>query len=242
MTYPPAVPAPNTVRVRLPITGRAAFLLKRIGDVFVRPRRLFEHLREEPSWLGPLVVTVFAGILAIVLLPDQVFVEAMEGARTRRGEAVTITSEPAVVALWERIRLSLGVAVTHPLKATMLAGALTLLFGRLLKWPAGFWHYLSITTHALLISALGALIMVPLQIAHRDPSLHASPALLAPNLEPVSIAGRILAGVDVFTLWMVAVLAIGVAIANTRRSSGVPVTVLVGMYLVTVVTLAALSG
>jgi hypothetical protein len=243
MTHTPAVTAPaGTAELRPDVGRRFTLLLWRIGGVFARPRRLFEQLREDPSWLGPLLVTVIAGILAIVLLPDRVFVEAMEGARTRRGDAVLITTDPAVVAMWERIRLSLGVAVTHPLKAVMLAGMLTLLFGRLLRWPAGFWHYLSITTHAMLISALGALLVLPLQIARADPSLHPSTAWLVPGIEPATSAGRALGAVDLFTLWMVVVLAVGVAVANARRSSGVPVTVLVGIYLATVVGLAVVTG
>jgi hypothetical protein len=210
-------------------------------DVFVRPIRLFEQLRREPAWTLPLLTAIAVGILVIVLLPDQVFVDSMQGATTRRGVPVTITSDPDVIARWERIRLSLGVFVTHPVKALMLGGFLTLVFGKLLGGAGGFREHFAIAAHVLLISALGALLALPFQVSNADPSWQPSLALLLPNLATLGVIGRVLVLVNPFTLWMLVTAAIGVAVVN-RRSAALPVGLLLGLYLAVLTAIAAIQA
>jgi hypothetical protein len=239
MAYDSALHAPAGVSPEAPVGPPLA---QRVAGVFVSPAALFETLRHRPAWIGPLAISIAVGIAVIVLLPDQVLYQGMEGATARRGkELAEITSDPATVALWERLRLSMGVLFTQPVKAWLLAGALMLGFGRLLRGSAGFWHYLAVTTHALLISALGALVVLPLQVARADASIAPSLALLLPGVERFGTLGQVLAGINPFTVWMLAVMALGVATLN-RRSPAVPTAVLLGIYLLGVVGFAALAG
>jgi hypothetical protein len=242
MSIQPAADTPNATAAHLPPAGPAPLSLsRRIAALFVRPDRLFEDLRAHPVWIGPLLIAIGVGILVIVGLPDSVFVESMQGATTRRGELVEITSEPAVVAMWERIRLSLGVAATHPLKALMLAGVLMLAFRTIGGGQAEFRHYFALAAHVLLISAAGALVMLPFQIAAVDPGLSATPALALPDLAAYGFVGRMLSVIDVFTVWMLTVAAIGAGVIN-RRSAAVPLALLLGAYLLGIVAVAAVAG
>jgi hypothetical protein len=217
-------------------------LAQRVVGVFLSPAKVFDHLRQRPEWVGPLLISIAVGILVIVLLPDQVLYHGLDGATARRGkELAEITSDPATVAFWERLRLSMGVLFTQPVKAWLLAGALMLGFGRLLGGAVAFWNYLSLTTHALLISALGALSVLPIQIARADASISPSVALLLPGLERFGTPGQVLAAINPFTVWMLLIMAAGVAVMN-RRSPAPPAAVLVGMYLATVVAMVTLTG
>jgi hypothetical protein len=218
-----------------------ALELRQMLEIFVRPTQLLERLRDRPAWSAALLTSIGLGILVIVLLPDQVFVDSMQGATTRRGQPVAITSEPSVVAMWERLRLSLGVLVTHPVKAIMLAGLVTLLFGRLLGGTSEFRQHFAATTHALLISALGALVALPLQVLHADPAWQPSLGVVLPGLASLGVAGLALAMVNPFTVWMLLVLAVGVAVMD-RRSRGAPVLILLGAYAAALLGIAALQG
>jgi hypothetical protein len=242
MSLEPAWSTAALTAPRRPTAEDASLSLsRRVGALFLHPVRLFEELRAHPSWLGPLLMAIAIGILVIVALPDSIFVESMQGATTRRGELVEITSEPAVVALWERIRLSLGVAATHPLKALMLAGFLMLVFGKLGRGVAEFRHYFAVAAHVLLISAVGALVMLPFQRAALDSGLFASLALVMPDLASYGFGGRLLAALDLFTAWMLVVAAVGVAVVN-RRSPALPLAVLLGSYVLVLAIIAGAAG
>jgi hypothetical protein len=242
MSYESALHTSSPLAAPDPTDPRPLPLGRRVAAVFFRPVRLFEHLRERPEWMGPLLIAIGVGILAIVLLPDPVFVEAMQGATTRRGDPVTITSAPEVVALWERLRLSLGVAVTHPLKLLLIAGFLTLVFRTLLGGPAAFRHYLSVSAHVLLISALGALLALPLQRATVDAGTQLSLGLLFPGLAASGLPGSLLAAVNPFTVWMLVVMAVGVGVVNRRRSPLVPLLFLLGIYFAGLTAVTLLTG
>lgn len=213
---------------------------RRFGRLLVSPHRLFAELRERPAWLAPVLATTLVGILAIVLLPDQVFVDGMEGATTRRGEPVPITSDPAVVALWERLRLSLGVAVTTPVKILLFAGLLSIVFGRRAEGPE-FRHFFALGAHVWLISALGALLALGAQLASGDATLQPTLALAWPALAEAGAVGRLIAAVNPFTAWMLAVAGLGVG-ALTRRPGRLPVAVLLGVYATTLAALVAMGA
>jgi hypothetical protein len=236
LSAPAGLPAADVRHNALP-------LAQRVRDVFIAPVRLSEHLRDRPEWMGPLLLSVAIGVLTIILLPDQVLYDGMAGATSRRGkELAEITSDPATVALWERLRLSMGVIFTQPVKAWLVAGALMLGLGRLFGGATPFWHYLAVTTHALLISALGALCVLPLQIARMDGSVEPTLALLVPGMERFGALGQVLASINPFTVWMLAVLAIGVATLERRRSPALPLGILLGVYGAVLIGITVLTG
>jgi hypothetical protein len=219
-------------------SGGAAAAAVGMLAVFHRPRPLFRRLREHPTWLAPMVAAIAVGILAIVALPDAVFVEGMQGATTRRGAPVDITSAPDVVARWERMRLSLGAAFTLPVKALMLSGLLLAAFSRIGGGTADLSRYFAATSHTLLIGALGALVALALQLATGDPTAATDLAAAVPGLSGLGMPGRALGLVNPFTVWMLAVLGIGVAELN-RRPAAAPIALLVGGY---AALLAVLAG
>jgi hypothetical protein len=93
----------------------------------------------------------------------------------------------------------------------------------------------------LLISAVGALVMLPFQRAALDPGLFASLALVMPDLASYGFGGRLLAALDLFTAWMLAVAAVGVAVVN-RRSPALPLAVLLGSYVLVLAIIAGAAG
>jgi len=241
MSFESALNAPGSAAPSHASAAAPPALAQRVADLFVRPSRLFEQLRATPVWAGPVAISIAVGILAIVAFPDAVFFESMQGATTRRGDPVAITSDPSVVALWERLRLSLGVLVTTPAKMLLLAAFLTMFFGRSRGGQADFRHFFALSAHVWLISAAGALLVLPFQLAAADPGIQLSAALLVPGLPALGAIGRAVAAIDPFTVWMLVVAGFGVAALDRRRARG-PLLVLLGTYAAIIAALVGLGA
>jgi hypothetical protein len=215
-------------------------LHRRVLDTFVSPGRLFASFGESPPWAATLAIAVILAAAAVLLIPEQIFVDQMENAVNRRGQPVEITSDPATVAKFGRIMGAVGALIVQPVFTFALAGALTLVFSVLLGGRARYPQHLAVLSHALLISTAGALLALGLSAAFGQ-SVHFSLALLAPFLEEGTYLHRVLEGIDVFTLWMVAVVALGVSIVDGRSWTGVAA-VLLGAYLALGLLFAAFGG
>jgi hypothetical protein len=221
-------------------SNHPASLLGRARSVFTRPRQLFYTFGEDAPWAGPLVVSALAGVLVIVLLPNSVLYEAMLGATTRKGVPVEITSTPALVANFERIRLSMGVLAVQPLMAVIIAGAVSLVARHLFGWGASFRRYFAVTTHVFLISAAGALLAFGVQAATGEWSWQPSVSPFATAAD--TLAGRVLASVNPFTIWMLGVLGVGIATVNDREGGWLPAVLLIAVYLVLLTGVAVVAG
>jgi hypothetical protein len=213
-------------------------LSERIIATFVAPRRLLPDFRGGTRWLDVLVISTAIAVLSVYLLPESFFVEQMRDAVTRRGEPVDITSSPAEIARWGRYLGMLTALISHPLFALALAGVLTLLFTVLGRAQTDFRDHLSITSHAFLIPALGSLLAIPLQLLTGNPEARFTPALFLPD--PSSVPLLVVSGLDLFTIWMLVVIAIWVGELNSRIGAGRVAAILLGLYLVLNVITAVL--
>lgn len=198
-------------------------------DTFVAPRRLFEEFRTHTPWLGPLLITTVVAVLATTAIPDSVFVEQTRDATNRLGKPVTVTSDPATIARWGRILSAFSAAILQPMVALGVAGLLALIFGVVMRAQARVPQYLAIATHALLVPALGTLFLLPFRF--ENPGLELSLALFAPFLTPNGWLFRLLTILNLFSLWTLLLLALGVSTVNRNVTWGRATAVLVGIYL-----------
>jgi hypothetical protein len=211
---------------------------QRIAATFVTPSRLLPDFREGTRWLDVLIISTAVAILSVYLLPEAFFVEQMREAVTRRGEPVDITSSPEEIARWGRYLGMLTALASHPLFALGLAGLLTLLFTVLGGATTNFRDHLSLTSHAFLIPALGSLLAVPLQHLTGDPSAQFNPGLFLPTTNSLPLL--VISGLDLFTIWMLVVIAVWLGGLNRNLGSARAAAVLLGLYLLLNVVTAAL--
>ncbi len=215
----------------------------RILDTFLAPRRLAGHLAGSTPWLGILLISMAVAILAVLSVPDEVFLEPMRDAVTRRGVPVEVTSDSQVVVRWGRMLSMLATLATHPIVAFVLAATLTGVFTVLGRGHGSFPEYLSLVSHGLLIPAFGTLVMLAVRAAGN--ALGAGDLLMrfdsAGGAEN-GIAGSLLS-VDPFIVWMLIVLGIGTSTFDGRRGPWVAAGILLAVYLgFLLLTRAVLSG
>lgn len=192
-------------------------LHRRILETFVAPRRLFAAFDQDAPWFDVLLITTLAAAAAATLLPDDLFLAQVENPVDRLGRPVVVTSSPETVVHYGRYMAMLSALGGHPVLAFALAGVLTLAFSVIGGGAGSYRQYLSVVSHALLIPALGTVLLVAANAVASAP-VSFNLALLAPGLPHGGLALRLLAGIDPFTVWMLIVCAAGVAVLDRRRS------------------------
>lgn len=220
-------------------TGPVRPFGRRVLDTFVAPRPLFASFAHASPWLGVLLLSTAVAVIAASTLPADFFLQQMQHPVSRMGEPVQITSSPAEIVRWGRYMAMLSAIIGHPIIVFATAGVLSLLFTVLGGGGVPFRSYLALTAHAFLVTALGALLAVlaGLALGHR---VTWSLAALVPDAEGVFSA--VLAALDPFRLWMIGLLALGVATLGHRRSTAAAASVLVAAYLVSAVVYGSLMN
>jgi hypothetical protein len=216
----------------------AAPLGERIRATFLAPRQLWDRLEGAVPWLDVLYISTIVAVLSVFAVPEEVFIDPMQDAVTRRGEPVEITSPPAEIVRWGRAMAMLATLATHPMIAFMVAGFLTLVFSVLGGGRGTYREYLSLSCHVLLIPALGTILAVLVRlitgIAGADPF-----ALF--DLESRGLLAATVLSIDPFVVWMLVVLGIATAQVDGKREPWRAVVVLLGAYLVLLVVTAGLA-
>jgi hypothetical protein len=214
-------------------------LLSRIRATFLAPARLAGFLRGSLPWLDVLLLSTAIAAISVLAMPDDVFIEPMREAVSRRGEPVEITSPPAAIARWGRAMAMLATIATHPILIVTLAGLLTLVFSVLSEGRAGFREYLSLAAHAMLIPALGSALVFTIRLLAGDLDARILAAVGRPPDEG-SLLLASLSAVDPFVIWMMVVLAFGAHGFDERHSLPRATAVLIGGYLLVVLMTTAL--
>ena len=220
------------------IVGRMIRTLTAPGDTFA-------SVREESTWkdwLTPTLVVVVAGMVAgILTLPaamdassEMMQLEEMTAEQRAMAEqmkeaapAMTLVSIPIVSFLWLFI----------------VAGVLLLLANPILGGEANYGQMLAVTAYAGLVGVVQAIVTVPLVLS--TGSLVAiGPGLLLSDEMLGTFAGRVLAGLDLFTLWQVLLMAVGAGVmaGSSTRKALVPLLILWAVWIFVQAGLGGLSS
>ncbi len=189
----------------------------RVLNVFFSPGELMAGLKDKPAWAGALVVGAILTVLSAILLPAEIFEAAMRQSILERGGPAPDNLE--TMARFIRIGGMVGGGVFWFVMSAAMAGLLTLIFSFFLGDRGSYKQYLAVLAHAFLISAVGTLAVLPLRIAAQDASMLLSVGTLMPFLED-GYPMRVLRLLDLFGLWAWAVVGIGVAVMEPKRTVG----------------------
>lgn len=192
---------------------------------------------------------------------------------TAASQALLFQTEVGQVALvdqWERTSLAIGQPVddaryaelqalsgkgplygvamalaSGPVLTVALATVIALVFRHPADRRVSFTQVLAVVAHASVILALRQLVAAPVSYAREATGGATSLGLLLPALDATSFAGRLTGTLDVFVLWWVVLLAVGVGILYGRSARSVAVAFLgvyAGLALLLAATTTALGG
>jgi hypothetical protein len=196
--------------------------------VFTSPRKAFEAVAEKPDWLAPMIVSVLIGILfALTVVPAVVMPATMEKTMEQmrdRGvpedkieEAMKFMAGPLPVVFGV-----VGVMLATPINLLIISG---ILFGlsALFGGKARFAQVFSAATYSGLILSLGTILKGVLMYVQRSIHAGTSLALILPEDMRENFLYRFLGQFDLFTLWQLGILSIGLGVIycwKTAKSAG----------------------
>ncbi|HEY7293223.1 MAG TPA: YIP1 family protein [Vicinamibacterales bacterium] len=230
----------------------ARSLVARLVGVVFAPRATYADVVQHPRWLGALlVVIVVSSATAATFSSTEVGRNAILDQQISQSEAYGRHLTDADIARMERIAPYFAYfgaafpALTLPLGALLVSGLAFAVFNAAMGSDAKFKQTFAVVTHSGAILALQTLFSTPLAYARGTLSSATSLAVFAPFLDDDSFLARLLGGVDLFLLWWIISLAIGLAVLYRRRTGPVATTLIVvyvaiGVVVATVKTV--LSG
>jgi len=211
-------------------------LLSRVVGVLVSPRETYGAVAARPRALGVLVVVLATVVLAQgVFLSTQVGQDAALDQNIRAMEAFGITiPDAAYQQMEERMAMApvtggISALIFWPLLMAIVAGLLMGVFSMLMGGEATFKHVFAVVAHSSVVLALQQLFAMPLSYA-TGRFAGATLDAFVPMLDDAGFPALLLGSVDLFFIWWMVSLAIGVGVLYKRGTGGIATTLL-GLYL-----------
>lgn len=203
---------------------RPAFF-RRLWMVFVKPGELFGALAQNPAWFPVAALVALVVGAAMWVLPAEAFDAIMANVPAEQREQM-----PDLPPGFFRAMTTGGATVVTFLFPVIISLVTYVIFVFIRGDRATFRQHLCVNAHTGMISALGALFMLPLRMRSLDVEQSLSVGSFFGFL-PDGYVSDVLAGLDLFSLWSCMVAGIGLAAIDPRRSAGSTAIILVGILL-----------
>lgn len=232
-------------------TGASAAPLSlpaRFLGVITSPKDTFHSIVANPKWLGMLILTtVIIAFGATLPMTTEAGKEATLRASVEgiEGFGMTVSDQ-----MYEQMRgrmwfapyqTAITILIASPIMTLILSGILFVVFNVALGGGATFKQLFTVMVHASAISALQQLFTGPVNYFRGAVTSATNLAVLMPMVDSKSFIGRVLAMTDLFLLWYLLVLAIGLAVLYRRRTQPIALS-LYAVYAIGVLVIAAIMS
>src|SRR5262245_57875490 len=198
--------------------------MRRVVGVLRHPRQTMAAVVRQPSFVTVwMVVLAVVAVCAISILSTAVGQQALVDERVRTTEMMGGRVDDAVYA---------GLLANPPLSAYLTSGGRALLtppvtlvvalalvgLAALERARLPFVVALAIVVHATVVLALQQVVALPAQFVRESLGSPSSLATLVPMVDEGTWLARWLGSIDVFGLWWVVLIAVGLAAATARST------------------------
>ncbi len=203
-------------------------------------------VKDTTKWWLPLIIVAVIGIgVTMWIVPNIVIpmqrdiisemVFEQGGSQADVDQAMSIASG---FALPSGI---IGAAIQAFLMLFIIAGVLHLLM-KMVGGKGTFRDGRAVVAYSMIISAIGSLVKLPIMVSKKTMMPEVGPTLLLPDLEPSDKLFKFLfTGFDVFTIWWMVVLVLGLA-AGYRVSRGKSAVAVLILWVLMTVIVTLLPG
>ncbi len=219
--------------------------MARIVGVFFSPRETYGAVAARPRWFGVLAVsTIVVAGCYFALLSTDVGKQAAFDQQTQVLESFGMKLNDAA---YERMQAGIDRArfttpasqiVVIPLVIAVVSGVLLGIFNALLGGDASYKQVYAVIAHASVITALQTLFSVPLDYVRETLSSPTTLGAVMPFVDEGTFLGRLLSSIDLFQIWALVSIAIGLGVLYKRRTGPIAVWLLVVFFVI----VAAVAG
>ena len=230
-----------------PASGKG--LVARLLGVVFSPRATYAEVAARPRIIGALVVVLVltVGVSSIFLASDvgkQATLErqdrAMQSMGIRMSDAQYEQMRERMMGSTMPMFAGVGILVSILLFTVVVAGVLIAVFNAIMGGDATFKQVYAVVIHAQFLAAAGTLFIYPLDYFKQSLSSPTSLAVFFPFLDDGTFLARFFGVIDLFYIWVIVNLAIGVGVLYKRRTAPIATSLLV-LYAVIAVCVAAIG-
>ncbi len=215
-------------------------LVARFIGIITAPRATYESIVAHPKWFGMLAIfAVGMGLLVGGFLATKVGQDAWLDAAANSPFSGQV-SEQQLQGM-EKMAPYIGyitgayMLIGMPVFMVILSGILYAIFNAAMGGNATFKQVFTVVVHAGPIGLLSQLFTVPLNYFRGTMSSATNLAVLLPMLPEKSFAAHLLGMIDLFLIWQLIVLSIGLAVLYRRRTQPIATALLVVYAIIAVI-------
>ena len=231
-----------------PASVPARGLAARVFGVLSSPRATYADVAAHPRWFGVLVVVLVATILPTAwFLSTEIGQRAVIDQQLQTVEAFGGTISDQQYQQMERMApysiyfAAVSQIVGLPLMTLIIAGVAFAIFNGALGADAAFRQVFAVVSFSAVVTGLRTLFSMPLNYATQSLSSPTTIAAVVPLFDDNTFGARLLGSIDLFLIWWVVNLAIGLAVLYKRRTAPIATTFLV-LYGAIALTIAAVKS
>jgi hypothetical protein len=223
-------------------------LFARFVGVLFTPKETFLDVVARPKWFGMLAITT---VLAAVLIAgffatdvgqrayiDKAAQGSPFGGPPPSGDALKAIER---FASYMPYVYGIGILIMSPIITLIIAGIAFAIFGAAMGGQGTFKQVFSVVTHAGVISVVGQLIITPVNYVRETLDSPMNLAVLMPFLDPGSFVAKLAGSIDLFRIWWVMGLSIGLAVLYKKKTQSVAIPLFV-VYAIIAIVVAAIAA
>jgi hypothetical protein len=233
----------NTALAAGPTAAPKALPARLLG-ILLAPKDTYRSVVSTPRWFGALAVTTLIVALFTVLpMTTEAGRQATLDQQVSQMKSLGFTVTDQMYDQMEQgawrmpYTTAAGIIIMSPIFGVIIAGILFAIFNAAMGGDAAFKQVFSVVAHAGAVSALSAIFTGVINFFRGGMGSVANLGALLPMLPEQSFVGHLLAAVDVFLVWWVIVLAIGLGVLYRRRTQPIAIGLL-GVYALIAVCIA----
>jgi hypothetical protein len=216
----------------------------KVLNVFFEPKKVFESLKIKPTWLVPFIIVALLGMgsfyFTFPYIMDQQVERIMENERIpeqQKDRIVEQLKEKAHPPLWQMALAPAGSLVA----LVVVAAVLFFVFNVLLGGDSTFRRVFSVYCYSSLIAIPALIVKLPLIMTKRTIDIQTSLAVLLSPESKGSFVHSILSSFDIFTIWQVILVSLGLGLMY-KYSTQKALTTVVIIWLIWIFAKSGLSS
>jgi hypothetical protein len=186
--------------------------VSRIFGIFFELKKVFNFLNFKPSWFFAAVLILVVGIIvAEIIMPQSAILQKEVVSQSTKISPEQMAKSSEITSLQRILAVPSGLIFGFII-LIVFTSLVYFFCSIILGGDSSYTRVLSVVTYSSFIPTLGAVLKTPLILAKNSADVQTSLAVLMPGGQLTRISYILLSSLDVFSIWQVVLIGLGVTI------------------------------